>query len=205
MYWLNRVPAVPPGLSSFSSVKDLANKPLGAIPVVFPVPKFDFVNQHGQRLNNSGLAGHIWIADFVFTRCQGSCPHVTAELVSLQAAITDPNVRFISFSVDPANDDPATLASYAEKYHSQETRWMLLQPPDGQSISQLARKMAAFARSDDVNDPIMHSDFLYLVDASGQVRGLYDTKNHAAMETLKDDVRKLSKPESKDNAVPAGK
>ena len=192
--WLYRPQTAPTGLSAFSSIKDGANKPLGAIPVLFPVPKFDFINQNGDRLNNASLAGHVWIADFIFTRCAGSCPRVTASLVTLQATITDPDVRFVSFSVDPAHDDPATLASYAQKYRPDDPRWMLLQPPDSKSIGMLARKMATFAHSDDANDPILHSDFLYLVDSSGEVRGLYDTKSQAGMQRLRDDARKLSKP-----------
>lgn len=200
IYWTSRTPVVPMNLSLFGSAKDLAGKPLSTIPLIFPVPAFDFVDQHGQRSSNAALRGHVWIADFIFTRCAGSCPKVTATLVGLQRAIVDQDVRFVSFSVDPDDDDPATLAAYADKYNRQDQRWTLLRPTDGQAISILARKMQAFARSDDPKDQIMHSDFLYLIDQSGEVRGLYDSKSRQAMDALKDDVRKLCKPEPDDTA-----
>src|SRR5205823_282169 len=111
--------------------------------------------QNGQPTNDAQLHGRIWIADFIFTHCAGSCPKVTAKFVDLQKAIDLPDVRFVSFSVDPERDDPHTLKDYAAKNHTGEDRWLLLRPPDRKAIVQVALRMAAMGYSSDVNDKIL--------------------------------------------------
>src|SRR5688572_4175937 len=75
----------------------------------FLVPPFSLVDQQGKAFTNSSLSGKVWVANFVFTRCAGPCPTMTAEMASLAQAVSDPDVRFVSFSVDPDYDTPAVL------------------------------------------------------------------------------------------------
>jgi protein SCO1/2 len=165
----------------------------GEPPVMFAAPKFDFVNQDGKQTANKQLQGRIWIADFIFTHCAGSCPLVTAKLVQVQKDLNDPELRFVSFSVDPERDDPTTLKDYGEKNHSGDSRWLLLRPPDRKAVMLVAQKMAAITHSVDAHDSILHTDFFVLIDQTGKVRGLYDSKQDHEIERLKSDIRVLSK------------
>jgi cytochrome oxidase Cu insertion factor (SCO1/SenC/PrrC family) len=186
----NRQPPPASPLSPFAAVHTAART---EVPVLFESPPFDFVDQDGKRTTQGELRGKIWIADFIFTHCAGSCPKVTAAMVELQKAIEDPDVRFVSFSVDPDRDDPRTLKDYAATNNTGEDRWMLLRPPDRKAVTLVAQRMAALAHSADPKDTILHTDFFILIDQNGHVRGLYDSKDRGALERLKADVNTIAR------------
>jgi cytochrome oxidase Cu insertion factor (SCO1/SenC/PrrC family) len=51
---------------------------IGAKPAALPdygrVPPFTLIDQTGRSVDRDDLLGHLWIADFIFTRCAGQCP-----------------------------------------------------------------------------------------------------------------------------------
>ncbi|MGA1130385.1 MAG: SCO family protein, partial [Chthoniobacterales bacterium] len=49
------------------------------LPVIREVPGFVLTDQDGNTVTNEDLRGKIWIADFIFTRCKGPCPLMTAR------------------------------------------------------------------------------------------------------------------------------
>src|SRR4051812_45963081 len=79
------------------------------------VPEFSLVDQNAEKFTNTSMAGKVWVVDFVFTHCDGPCPLMTAKMVGLTKQIRNPNVRFLSFSVDPTNDTPSVLKQYAKE------------------------------------------------------------------------------------------
>jgi cytochrome oxidase Cu insertion factor (SCO1/SenC/PrrC family) len=81
-----------------------------ALPLLWNAPEFLLTDQRGKPVNKAALAGHVWIADFIFTKCTTVCPLITAKMALLQRQIADPSVRFVSFSVDPEHDTEAALA-----------------------------------------------------------------------------------------------
>lgn len=201
--YLTDRPKPPSGLSPFAAARADAIATQGKLPVLFESPAFDYVDQAGRRASNAGLNGRIWVANFIFTSCGGACPKMTAKMVELQQAIHDPDVRFVSFSVDPERDDPATLAGYASKYNTDERRWILLRPPNRQSVGLVAQKMSAVAPSADSRDSILHTDFFVLIDQRGNVRGLFDSKDADVVEQLKNHVTQLAR-EQANHSLPDG-
>jgi hypothetical protein len=82
-----------------------------------PVADFTLVNQDGQTVTRADLAGKVWVASFLFTRCCTSCPQVSANLARLQHELAGQDgVVLVSFSVDPDHDTPAVLKAYAEAH-----------------------------------------------------------------------------------------
>ena len=93
--------------------------------VLGAVPEFQLVNQQGQRFERAALDGHVWVADFIYTTCQGPCPRMSSHMRALQKA-TDASVKLVSFTVDPDNDTPGVLAAYARRFSADESRWSFL-------------------------------------------------------------------------------
>ena len=57
------------------------------------------------------------VINFMYTRCEGSCPITTANLAKAQAALKNRVGRDIfmySISLKPEQDDPSTLKKYAK-------------------------------------------------------------------------------------------
>src|SRR5687767_4153508 len=72
--------------------------------VLATLPPFVLENERGESLGLHDLLGSVWVADFIFTRCAGTCPMITRAMADLaRASAADPalaSVRFVSISVD---------------------------------------------------------------------------------------------------------
>ena len=161
----------------------------GELPVMWQVPKFSFVDQNGRRTTTTDLAGHVFIANFIFTTCTTVCPLITAKMALLQRRLErHPNLRFVSFSVDPERDTPEALKRYALAWRASETRWLLLSTtPSG--LKDLASGMFVNVRP--VENDIAHSNLFFLVDARGGVRGIYESDKNDALDRLVGDTEAL--------------
>jgi protein SCO1 len=85
------------------------------LPVLGEIPPFSLTERSGAAVTARQLAGHVWVADFVFTRCPDICPALSTRMSALQEPLAggDDPVRLVSLSVDPTHDDPAVLSTYA--------------------------------------------------------------------------------------------
>jgi protein SCO1/2 len=146
----------------------------GALPTLWPAPRFTLVDQAGRMRSSDELRGSVWIADFVFTHCSSVCPVVTAKMVQVQRAIRDPRVRFVSFSVDPDRDTPDALLEYGRRWAPDETRWTLF-ATTRHSLAEVVAGMKTWVQPQSDPDAELHTSELFLVDGQGRVRGLYDT------------------------------
>ncbi|MCA8910695.1 MAG: SCO family protein [Planctomycetes bacterium] len=160
--------------------------------VMWKAPDFEFTNQHGKQVTNKDLAGRVWIADFFFTQCTTACPVLTSKLMLVQRQIENPDVRFVSFSVDPEHDTIDALHAYAHEWAPEEQRWILLRTqPD--TLKALAQKMHVLVeKDDDPNNPILHSSSFFLVDGSGDVRGVYHSDDDEDLAQLVTDTNTLA-------------
>ena len=162
-----------------------------ALPKLFPAASFVLTDQKGRRFSNVDLAGHPYIAAFIFTRCGSSCPVVSTRMAQVQKQ-TPASVQLVSFSVDPAYDTPAILDMYAKSYQADETRWHFL---TGESAAiadvETGMKMTAPAPAQG-DQPIVHSDHLLLVDGQGEVRGVYDSEDVQSVKQLATDAGALA-------------
>lgn len=164
-----------------------------SLPVLGTVPVFALTERSGARLGSEQLAGHVWIADFVFTRCPDFCPALTARLARLQDRIpagADP-VRLVSITVDPAHDTPEVLRAYAAQAGAR-AGWLFLTGPRD-AIAALLRDGFKVAWADDgpPSAPITHSDRFVLVDRALQIRGYYHGTEEGDVARLARDATAL--------------
>jgi len=171
----------------------MASKPAGlddALPVLWKAPSFSARDQSGALVTEKTLDHHVWIADFIFTRCTAACPLISAKMLLLRKAIPQPDVRFVSFSVDPEFDTPAVLGDYARRWNA-DPRWLLLSSKPSE-VQDVARGMKVpLERTADPDNPILHTTFFFLVDASGHLRGVYDSIDDDAVKRLVHDAKRL--------------
>jgi protein SCO1 len=93
----------------------------GDIPAPRQIPDASVVDQDGHKLSfyHDLVQGKTVAIDFIFTDCSTFCRPVTANLRAVQEQLGDrigKDVRLISISVDPFNDTPARLKSYAAEF-----------------------------------------------------------------------------------------
>jgi cytochrome oxidase Cu insertion factor (SCO1/SenC/PrrC family) len=175
----------------------------------YPVGAFALTERDGRTVTEKNLAGKVWVASFVFTRCPGPCPAVTAAVARLQADLADvPDARFVTFTVDPKRDNPGELKKYADRYKADPQRWLFLTGTEEEIHAlmknrfklALGRKEGPDGKPDDDFD---HSTRLMVVDRAGVIRATFDGVRNdqrpdadAAFEDgltrLKDKVRALA-------------
>jgi len=142
------------------------------------VPDFTLTERSGRPLSRADLAGAPWLADFVYTQCQGSCPLLSAKMAKLERRI-GPDARLVSFSVDPARDTPEVLAAYARRFDASPTTW-LFATGEPQAVRDLVGKGFHLAVVDpppgepDFAGTITHSEKIVLIDAELRIRRYYD-------------------------------
>jgi protein SCO1/2 len=151
-------------------------------PVLSHLPPFDLVAGDGETFGTRQLAGHVWVANFVFTRCTSICPALTASMRRLQDRLDGAGVdgvRLVSISVDPAYDTPDRLRDYADRHGADPARWTFL-TGDPDEVRKLVVEgfrtpMGPQERDGDVLVEIAHTGKLVLVDGGGGIRGYYDS------------------------------
>lgn len=146
-------------------------------PFSLPIEEFELTERSGKKVRNADLRGKVWIASFVFTRCTGTCKQITATMERLQGELAnEKDVRLVTFTVDPAHDDPAELHKYAERHHADKSRWLFLTGEE-KEIHRLLKESfkVPVARSEKgkPGDEYDHSTRLVVVDRQGNVRGYY--------------------------------
>ncbi len=160
------------------------------------VPEFSLTERSGKTATLAGLRGKVWIADFIYTSCTDTCPLQSAEMAKLQEHWSNrPDLRFVSFSVDPERDTPQVLTRYAQHFKADADRWLFL-TGNKEQISRLVQEGFRLAATPALTggadeDVILHSSRFVLIDRAGRIRGYYDGLDAAALQRLNKDALSL--------------
>src|SRR5688500_13267232 len=91
------------------------------------VPDAKLVERSGKKVGLGDLKGSVWVADFIFTRCAGTCQVMSRKMANLQKSLHKAgNVKLFSISGDPDFDTPERLSSFANLYQAESDRWLFL-------------------------------------------------------------------------------
>jgi len=129
-------------------------------PVPAPYIAMDGPGLQGQTLQQVLSDEHaVTIVDFMYTRCITVCVALGSAFQQMQTAIgrgrqeapgTAP-LRLMSISFDPAHDEPAVLARYAESLHADSRVW----------------RFARVARAADAQPLLAHYQVTVIADGLG--------------------------------------
>lgn len=147
-----------------------------------------------RELSAGELRGRFWVAGFVFTRCGGPCPLLSANMARLQTRLPAA-ARLVSFTVDPDHDSAEVLARYAERHGAEPGRWFFarLEPRALFELVNAGFRLPVYIDPEAAPaSRSIHSTKLVLVDAEGRVRGYYDGLAPSSLDELVRDARRLS-------------
>ena len=151
-----------------------------SVPVLGTLPEFQLIEQSGNAFGLKDLRGKVWIGDFIFTRCGGTCPMQTIQKSQIQDSLKEGpdwgDIRLVTFTVDPENDTAPVLQKYADTHSADSNQWKFLtgSREDLWSLSANGFKLAVAEDSKNEKMPILHSSRFVLVDQIGRIRGYYD-------------------------------
>jgi len=157
----------------------------------YDLGSFRMTERSGRAVTEADLAGDVWVAAFVFTRCPSSCPRISAVMKGLQGPLGDAGVKLVSISVDPEYDTPAVLTRYARGLGAGPDRWWFLTGREAEIHDLILKRFhISVSRNDRViDDPsieaVTHSNRLVLVDRGNKVVGVFESDDPSAVRELK--------------------
>jgi protein SCO1/2 len=145
------------------------------LPVLAAVPTFQLTAQDGRSFGSNDLAGRVWLASFIFTRCQTECAAIIQRMAAVQSRTRnlEPEFHLVSISVDPQFDSPERLLEYARTHRASPRMWTFL------------------TGAIEIVRGISHGTQLVLVDRDGRIRGYYDPQEAGAVDRIVRDAALL--------------
>jgi len=168
------------------------------LPVYSVLRDFALTNQDNKVISLSDLAGKVWIADIIFTRCPGPCRRMTKDMARLQDLWPkDASVHFISLTSDPEYDTPAVLKRFAQEYKADLDRWDFLTGTKQQIVNvavdelKLTRIEKPEGERESVDDLFIHSTIFVVIDKRGQLRATIETDQPDSLTHAREVVDEL--------------
>jgi protein SCO1 len=158
----------------------------------YALPDFALIDQTDKTVTLADLKGRVWVADFIFTNCGGTCPMMTEQMKKLQKSLPA-EIRMVSITVDPARDTSKALAAYAAEHGATRDRWLFL-TGDKQALFDLCIKGFKLPLDETGGtpaEPIAHSTRFVLVDQQGEIRGYYSGTEEEELNRLSEDAKTL--------------
>jgi protein SCO1 len=171
------------GLMYLVSLAEYSQSLRAAPPVIGNVADFTLTNQDGQVATLADLSNHVWVADIIFTRCAASCPIMSSQMKSLQAALPpDSRAKLVTLTCDPDYDTPLIMKKYGERYAADFNRWTFLTGAKKELANLAAGSLKLGVTpvlpkdQDSPTDFFVHSTIFVVVDQQARLRGVFQTE-----------------------------
>jgi protein SCO1 len=160
---------------------------------------FNYMSQDSLPITNATLKDQIYIVDFFFTSCPSICPRVVKQMLKIHDEFkSNPNVRLVSFTLDPKRDTPSKLKKYADNLEVKADKWLFL-TGDKDFTLELAHDYFVSAAEDaEAPGGFDHSGKIILVDRNGHIRSFCEGTDPSAIPAFMEDVKTLLKEKSND-------
>jgi protein SCO1 len=143
-------------LATTAAAQEVRVPPPGPEPLRVQVPDVQLVDQQGRtvRLWSDLMRGQVVVIHSFFTRCKTICSPMAATLSRVRKELGPGSpVRFISLSLDAANDTPERLASFAAQFSPDERWWLLTGEVEQMKQAQVA--LGSYASDKEAHTPRM--------------------------------------------------
>jgi len=174
---------IPPKLPILGNL-DLSYKTIHGketVDTLYPtIPAFSFLNEDSLRVTNTSYKNRIWVVEFFFATCPTICPIMNVQFNKLNKETNkfQKHIQFLSFSINPKNDQPSVLKKYKHDHGITSNNWAFLTGNEAETHRLGIENFLTFAgRDDEAEGGYAHSGSFTLVDKAGCVRGVYAVTN----------------------------
>ncbi len=157
--------------------------------IYYSVPDFMGIDQSGDTLHSNDLSNNVFVANFFFASCKDVCPSMNRRLKIVYDRFKEfAEVKFVSFTVDPANDSTQVLLNYSKKFDADPKIWHFVNAGKN-GVFDIGQGMLLPVSIEDKT--IDHSQQLILIDKSKHIRGVYDSGSDIDIKHLEEDIKVL--------------
>jgi len=139
-----------------------------------------WLDEQGQALALTALAGHRVILSMAYTQCHHSCPATLARMLHMQAQLDarGEQASFLIIGYDPEQDSPASWRQYRANRRLERSNWHFL-TGSRENVRELARQLGFEFWIYD--DHILHDPQIVVFNSTGM---LSDTLTSATRDWL---------------------
>lgn len=147
---------------------------------VGPVPKFELINQNGQKITNINYLGKVYVVEFFFTTCPSICPKMNKNMLEIQNKFFgNPNFGIASISINPEYDTAEVLKSHAKLIGATSKNWNFLTGDKNYIMNLSSKGFNLYAGENaKVAGGFEHSGLFALIDKKGNIRCRNDDYNN---------------------------
>lgn len=154
------------------------------------IQNFQFTDQDGKTVTQATFNGSIYVTDFFFTTCHSICPIMSNQMERVYMKYKgNPEVKFLSHTVDPEIDTVEQLKAYAIKHNADAKQWMFV-TGDKKALYDIARTgyLLNAEQGDGGPDDFIHTQNFALIDMDKRIRGFYDGTDSTDIANLMKDI-----------------
>lgn len=154
------------------------------------VGDWTFYRQDSALVTEDMLQGTPYVVDFFFTSCPTICPKVTSNMLRIRERFAErPQLKLVSFTVDPKRDSVKRLANYSRNMGiTDPNEWWFL-TGDKLELYEIADDYFSVAiESDSSPGGFDHSGRILFVDEKGRIRAYADGTDEKDVNALMDDI-----------------
>ena len=154
------------------------------------IPDFSFLNQDSVIITQDDFKGKIYVADFFFTSCTTICPTMHRNMKTVYEEFkSNPDIMFLSHTIDFKYDTPSVLKRYAEKLGVNDKRWQFAYGNKEQIYSLAEKNYLTVVEEDSTaRDGYIHQGWFGLIDKHKSMRGASDGTKTEQVDQLKKDL-----------------
>lgn len=167
---------------------------ISPLPVYATLPTMVMRDQDDRPFDLEQTRGQVVVLSILYTHCPDICPLTTTRLRGLQQRVQQASwsevVRFLSITIDPARDQPATLKLFAQARQVDFSNWAFLTGTSAQTLTVVRALGIYVERVYDLDGTpvpesslnfsippnttyfVNHTDRIFIVDQQGDVRAL---------------------------------
>lgn len=161
--------------------------------VYHTIPDFRFLNQDSIWITPRNFQGSVYVADFFFTSCPDICPKMKTQMLRVYDKFKgNPEVKFLSHTIDPEHDSVAVLKDFAQQLGVEGDQWQFV-TGDKEKIFEIGGESYMIIAKEDTTqaNKNVHSGHFILIDKDRRIRGYYDGTDKEEVDKLIKDIPKL--------------
>ena len=158
------------------------------------IPDWEYMDQDSNMVTNKDLSDVVYITDVFFTSCPTICPKTMREMKRIYTEFEDnPQVKLVSFTIDPERDSPAKLKKYASNLEVDTKKWWFLHGEKEETYDLALDYFNTAYEDSDIPGGFNHSGKLILTDKNGHIRSFSEGTDPDETPKLIRDIKTLLK------------
>ena len=182
-FWVSRLVAL--HVAPVATPVQAANSAMPGFPINGDMaPDFNLVDQFGHPVSLSSLRGREVVLAFIDSRCTSICPLTANIMYSAKAqlgASDASRVTLVAINANPTATSVATVQAWSSN-HGMLHQWLFL-TGSPQQLQDVYHRYGVYVQVDSSGNDI-HDASMYIIDAQGHERLLFETLDSSSKSDL---------------------